>query len=141
MTCGTRPVRHCNPPKLERGLIPVTAGIPGPSSITTLIASSSKPSMPSARNGPPNWRLTTFTFGIRLMRWSKVSASTRSDQTEREKFSTEEKPYDHSEHFQTDGKNAIHDGIEREPGGGKALLDSTDDVENHLGYHVGQLER
>src|SRR5262245_16020549 len=25
-----------------------------------------------------------------------------------------------------DGKNAIHDGIEPEPGGGKALLDSTD---------------
>ena len=28
--------------------------------------------------------------------------------------------------FKPDGKNAIHDGIEHEPGGGKALLDSTD---------------
>ena len=28
--------------------------------------------------------------------------------------------------FQPDGKNAIHDGIEHEPGGGKALIDSTD---------------
>jgi hypothetical protein len=25
--------------------------------------------------------------------------------------------------FKPDGKNAIHDGIEHEPGGGKALLD------------------
>ena len=30
--------------------------------------------------------------------------------------------------FKPDGKNAIHDGIEHEPGGGKALLDSTDTV-------------
>ena len=43
--------------------------------------------------------------------------------------------------FKPDGKNAIQDGIEHEPCGGKALLDSSDDVENHLGYHVGQLER
>ena len=28
--------------------------------------------------------------------------------------------------FKPDGKNAIHDGIEHEPGGGKALLDPTD---------------
>lgn len=28
--------------------------------------------------------------------------------------------------FESDGKNAIHDGIEHEPGGGKALLDPTD---------------
>ena len=28
--------------------------------------------------------------------------------------------------FVPDGKNAIHDGIEHEPGGGKALLDPTD---------------
>src|SRR5215471_5154149 len=28
--------------------------------------------------------------------------------------------------FQADGKNAIHDGIEHEPGGGKGLLDPTD---------------
>ena len=28
--------------------------------------------------------------------------------------------------FQADGKNAIHDGIEHEPGGGRALLDPTD---------------
>jgi hypothetical protein len=30
--------------------------------------------------------------------------------------------------FKPDGKNAIHDGIEHEPGGGKALLDPTDVV-------------
>ena len=30
--------------------------------------------------------------------------------------------------FMSDGKNAIHDGIEHEPGGGKALLDPTDTV-------------
>ena len=28
--------------------------------------------------------------------------------------------------FVPDGKNAIHDGIEHEPAGGKALLDPTD---------------
>ena len=28
--------------------------------------------------------------------------------------------------FRSDGNNAIHDGIEHEPGGGKALLDPTD---------------
>lgn len=28
--------------------------------------------------------------------------------------------------FEPDGKNAIHDGIEHEPGGGKGLIDSTD---------------
>src|SRR5260370_17198068 len=28
--------------------------------------------------------------------------------------------------FKADGKNAIHDGVEHEPGGGKALLDPTD---------------
>jgi len=28
--------------------------------------------------------------------------------------------------FKPDGKNSIHDGIEHEPGGGKALLDPTD---------------
>jgi len=30
--------------------------------------------------------------------------------------------------FEPDGKNAIHDGIEHEPGGGKALLDPTDTI-------------
>src|ERR1700739_2488448 len=30
--------------------------------------------------------------------------------------------------FQPDGKNSIHDGIEHAPGGGKALIDSTDTV-------------
>jgi len=30
--------------------------------------------------------------------------------------------------FEPDGKNAIHDGIEHEPGGGKGLLDPTDTV-------------
>ena len=30
--------------------------------------------------------------------------------------------------FEQDGKNVIHDGIEHEPGGGKALLDPTDTV-------------
>ena len=28
--------------------------------------------------------------------------------------------------FKPDGKNSIHDGIEHDPGGGKALLDTTD---------------
>src|SRR5262249_15829157 len=43
--------------------------------------------------------------------------------TERKRMATETKAI-----FKPDGKNAIHDGIEHEPGGGKALLDPTDTV-------------
>ena len=39
--------------------------------------------------------------------------------------------------FQPDGKNAIHDGIDHEPGGGKALLDSTDTVLLLLDHQSG----
>ncbi len=39
--------------------------------------------------------------------------------------------------FQADGKNAIHDGIEHEPGGGKALLDPTDTVLLLLDHQSG----
>src|SRR6516225_11619094 len=39
--------------------------------------------------------------------------------------------------FKPDGKNAIHDGIEHEPGGGKALLDPTDTVMLLLGQQSG----
>ena len=39
--------------------------------------------------------------------------------------------------FKADGKNAIHDGIEHEPGGGKALLDSTDTVLLLLDHQSG----
>jgi len=39
--------------------------------------------------------------------------------------------------FEPDGKNAIHDGIEHEPGGGKALLDPTDTVLLLLDHQVG----
>jgi nicotinamidase-related amidase len=39
--------------------------------------------------------------------------------------------------FKPDGKNAIHDGIEHEPGGGKALLDSTDTVFLLLDHQSG----
>jgi len=39
--------------------------------------------------------------------------------------------------FVPDGKNAIHDGIEHEPGGGKALLDSTDTVLLLLDHQSG----
>lgn len=39
--------------------------------------------------------------------------------------------------FQPDGKNAIHDGIEHEPGGGKALLDPTDTVILLLDHQTG----
>jgi hypothetical protein len=39
--------------------------------------------------------------------------------------------------FKPDGKNAIHDGIEHEPGGGKALLDPTDTVMLLLDHQSG----
>ena len=39
--------------------------------------------------------------------------------------------------FVPDGKNAIHDGIEHEPGGGKALLDPTDTVLLLLDHQSG----
>src|ERR1700746_366570 len=39
--------------------------------------------------------------------------------------------------FVADSKNAIHDGIEHEPGGGKALLDPTDTVLLLLDHQSG----
>jgi nicotinamidase-related amidase len=39
--------------------------------------------------------------------------------------------------FEPDGKNAIHDGIEHEPGGGKGLLDPTDAVLLLLDHQTG----
>ena len=39
--------------------------------------------------------------------------------------------------FEPDGKNVIHDGIEHEPGGGKALLDPTDTVLLLLDHQAG----
>src|SRR5258705_6291077 len=39
--------------------------------------------------------------------------------------------------FVSDGKNAIHDGIEHEPGGGKALLDPTDALFLLLDHQAG----
>jgi hypothetical protein len=39
--------------------------------------------------------------------------------------------------FVPDGKNAIHDGIEHEPGGGKALLDPTDTLFLLLDHQSG----
>src|SRR5271167_4683642 len=39
--------------------------------------------------------------------------------------------------FMADGKNAIHDGIEHDPGGGKALLDPTDTVFLLLDHQSG----
>jgi nicotinamidase-related amidase len=39
--------------------------------------------------------------------------------------------------FKADGKNAIHDGIEHEPGGGKALFDPTDTVMLLLDHQSG----
>jgi nicotinamidase-related amidase len=39
--------------------------------------------------------------------------------------------------FEPDGKNAIHDGIEHEPGGGRALLDPTDTVLLLLDHQAG----
>ena len=39
--------------------------------------------------------------------------------------------------FKSDGKNAIHDGIEHEPGGGKALFDPTDTVLLLLDHQSG----
>ncbi len=39
--------------------------------------------------------------------------------------------------FEPDGKNAIHDGVEHEPGGGKALLDPTDTVFLLLDHQAG----
>jgi nicotinamidase-related amidase len=39
--------------------------------------------------------------------------------------------------FEPDGKNAIHDGIEHEPGGGKGLLDPTDTVLLLLDHQTG----
>jgi nicotinamidase-related amidase len=39
--------------------------------------------------------------------------------------------------FEPDGKNAIHDGIEHEPGGGKALLDPTDTALLLLDHQAG----
>ena len=39
--------------------------------------------------------------------------------------------------FEPDGQNAIHDGIEHEPGGGKALLDPTDTVLLLLDHQAG----
>jgi nicotinamidase-related amidase len=39
--------------------------------------------------------------------------------------------------FEADGKNAIHDGIEHEPGGGRGLLDPTDTVLLLLDHQTG----
>jgi nicotinamidase-related amidase len=39
--------------------------------------------------------------------------------------------------FEPDGKNAIHDGIEHEPGGGKALIDPTNTVLLLLDHQAG----
>jgi nicotinamidase-related amidase len=39
--------------------------------------------------------------------------------------------------FEPDGKNAIHDGVEHDPGGGKALLDPTDTVFLLLDHQSG----
>src|ERR671922_1274135 len=39
--------------------------------------------------------------------------------------------------FEPDGKNAIHDGVEHEPGGGKGLLDPTDTVLLLLDHQAG----
>ena len=39
--------------------------------------------------------------------------------------------------FEPDGKNAIHDGVEHEPGGGKSLLDPTDTVFLLLDHQAG----
>jgi nicotinamidase-related amidase len=39
--------------------------------------------------------------------------------------------------FKPDGKNAIHDGIEHDPGGGKALLDPTDTAFLFLDHQAG----
>jgi len=39
--------------------------------------------------------------------------------------------------FQADGKNAIHDGVEHEPGGGKGLLDPTDTALLLLDHQAG----
>src|SRR5215475_15679490 len=39
--------------------------------------------------------------------------------------------------FLADGKNSIHDGIEHDPGGGKALLDPTDTVFLLLDHQAG----
>ena len=39
--------------------------------------------------------------------------------------------------FEPDGKNAIHDGIEHEPGGGRGLLDPTDTVLLLLDHQTG----
>ncbi|WP_440945569.1 isochorismatase family protein [Methanosarcina sp. T3] len=42
--------------------------------------------------------------------------------------------------FEPDGKNSIHDGIEHDPGGGKALLDPTDTVLLLLDHQTGLLQ-
>jgi nicotinamidase-related amidase len=42
--------------------------------------------------------------------------------------------------FEPDGKNAIHDGIEHEPGGGKGLLDPTDTALLLLDHQAGLLQ-
>ena len=42
-----------------------------------------------------------------------------------------------NELFKPDGKNAIHDGIEHAPGGGKALIDPTDTVLLLLDHQSG----
>jgi nicotinamidase-related amidase len=42
--------------------------------------------------------------------------------------------------FEPDGKNAIHDGVEHEPGGGKALLDPTDTALLLLDHQSGLFE-
>src|SRR5262249_15024658 len=39
--------------------------------------------------------------------------------------------------FEPDGKNAIHDGVEHEPGGGKGLLDPTDTALLLLDHQAG----
>src|ERR687896_2221357 len=39
--------------------------------------------------------------------------------------------------FESDGKNAIHDGVEHEPGGGKGLLDPTDTALLLLDHQAG----
>ena len=42
--------------------------------------------------------------------------------------------------FKADGKNAIHDGVEHEPSGGKALFDPTDTVLLLLDHQSGPFQ-
>src|SRR5262245_20075433 len=55
-----------------------------------------------------------------MRRGPKPGRKTETHRTESKRMTGSTAP------FKPDGKNAIHDGIEHEPGGGKALLDPTD---------------